>query len=208
MPASALAMKLPRPFASSRRSLFFTVLAGWVLILIAQPCNREPFYLEIGAMVFTFTLAAWVNHLARAPVTSAKDVAIVAGWSLYDVFALASLALVVSSPFAFFLPTHCYTDRARASEVLLAGSLHRDDVASNARKLGSVVGSGRGLTFKPHMRAVAGLVTDDGAIVSIGADPPVVFLLTPAFVGESIVWSCAGFPQKLAPASCTKLKRE
>jgi hypothetical protein len=51
-------------------------------------------------------------------------------------------------------------------------------------------------------RAVAGHVSTDGVIVAIGADPPVVIVLSPHFADGSVKWECRGYPKMVAPMSC------
>ena len=196
-------LKGARPLAGSHWSLPAVLLVVGVLLLLAQPCKRGPYYVEYIAIAVTVCLALWSNHVARAPVQSAHGAALIVGRALYDFVLLVGLLLLVSFPIAIFLPAYqCYTDRARASEVLLMGSFMRAEIEARAAKLGTLTGAGRGLEITPTGRTRAELVANDGVIVVVGEDPPVVFMLSPTLSGGAVIWKCLGFPEKAVPMTC------
>jgi hypothetical protein len=116
---------------------------------------------------------------------------------------LLAAVILASIPLVFVMPaSQCYTDRAKAAEVFLVGSMLREEVEKNALGHRTLVGSGRGIAFRPAGRAKWGVVTNEGQIVVVGDDPPVVFTFTPALVDGSVTWTCRGIPAKFAPKPC------
>jgi hypothetical protein len=123
------ALKKARPLAGAHWSLTATLTLIGLVLLFYQPCNRGPYYVEYITTAVSVCLVLWSNHVVNAPVQSVRSAAAIVGRSLYDLIALAGLVLLASFPIAVFVPAYqCYTDRARASEVLLAGSGLRSDV--------------------------------------------------------------------------------
>ena len=197
------ALKKARPLAGAHWSLPVALILIGLILLFSQPCKRGPYYVEYVAVAMSVCLVLWSHHIVKAPVQSVRSAAAIAGRSLYDLIALMGLLLLASFPVALFVPTyHCFTDRTRASEVLLAGSTLRTEIEANAAKLGALEGAGRGVEFMPSERARAGLVTNDGVIVVVGEDPAVVFMLSPTLSGGAVSWKCRGFPEKLVPTMC------
>lgn len=203
MSAIAGAILRVRPLSSAHWSLSAALVGVALIFWVAEPCKIGPFYLEAVAATVAVCLVVWANHVAAAPLLSAKAVATVVARSLYDVFGLFVLYIVASIPLAIFVPTYqCYTDRAKASEVLLAGSVLRPKIEAWVTEHGSLTGSGRGMSLAQDRRVRGGLVTNDGVIIIAGDDPPVVFILSPALVQGKVEWKCYGYPAKVAPASC------
>jgi type IV pilus assembly protein PilA len=200
---SAFSWKFVRPLPKAHWSLPVFLVASGMLLTLAQPCKRGPYHLEAASLTAFICVVAWANHLANAPIRNVRAAAVVVGHSTWDLVLLVFLMIVASIPFAIFLPAYqCYTDRARASEVLLATSGLRTKVEARTAQLGTTVGSGVGFTFVASGRARAGVVSPDGAIVAIGIDPPVVFLLSPRYADSKVEWKCQGFPTEVVPATC------
>jgi hypothetical protein len=150
-----------------------------------------------------FFVTLWSNHVALAPQASRSRLAALAVHFIRDTALLLVWIVVVGLPIAVVTPTYqCYTDRAKAAEVVLAGSVLRSQVEDAARARGTINGAGANIQFAPSGRVVAGRVTDDGEIVAIGEDPPVVIILSPAYVGGRVSWKCRGFPRKIVPMMC------
>lgn len=191
--------------AGSHWSLTIVLVVFGVILILAQPCKRGPYYVEYITIAVTVCLVLWSNHVARAPVQSARGAALVVGYATYDLVFILGFLLLASFPIAIFLPTYqCYTDRTRASEVLLMSSGMRTEIEARVAKFGTLEGVGRGMEFTPSGRARAGLVTNDGVIVVVGEDPPVVFMLSPTLTGGAVSWKCLGFPEKVAPMTCRR----
>jgi hypothetical protein len=171
----------------------------------AQACTRGPRYLEVIFPAVVACVVLWSNHVARAPVLTARALLTVAGRSIYDLIGLLLLFFAASIPVTMFTGiVDCYTDRSMAAEVLLSGSALRSQVEANAKRAGTIEGSGRGVAFTPTRRARNGLVTSDGTIIVVGDDPPVVFLLAPNLSAGEITWKCRGYPERVAPRMCTE----
>jgi hypothetical protein len=174
------------------------------VLFVAQTCARGPRYLEVIFPTLVACVVLWSNHVARAPLLTARAVLAVAGRSLYDFVGLVVLLFLASIPLTMVTGiVDCYTDRSLAAEVLLSGSILRSEVEANAKRAGTLDGSGRGVSFTPTRRAHTGKVMTDGTIIVIGDDPPVVFLLTPNLSAGAITWKCRGYPERIAPRMCT-----
>jgi hypothetical protein len=192
-----------RPFAHVRWPLAAALVGSLLLLLLGQTCSRGPRYAEVVALALVPCVLLWANHVAMAPIAGLKGLAVLGGRALLDLAALVALFVLLSIPVVLLTPhVSCYTDRSAAAEVLLSGSILRSEVEANAVRLGSVVGAGRGVKFEPTSRAPSGLVTEDGTIITVGEDPPVVFTLTPALTDGKVTWKCRGYPEKVAPGMC------
>lgn len=160
-------------------------------------------YLELVAATVCLVIVVWSNHVAVAPVRTPRAALGIAAKSLKDVLLLLGAVVLASLVLAVLAPSgHCSTDRAKAAEVHLVGSILRDDIGKNALARRTLVGAGRGVVFQPAGHAKWGLVTNEGQIVVAGDAPPVVFTFTPALVDGNVTWTCSGFPAKFVPKSC------
>jgi hypothetical protein len=179
------------------------VVAVLLFVLFGQPCRDAPFYLEVVAASLFVAIVLWTNHLAVAPVRTPRDVLAIAAGASKDAVLLIGAVVLAAVPLAVVTPAYqCYTDRAKAAEVVLAGASLRSEVEKNALARQTLAGSGSGVEFRPSGRVRWGMVTAEGQIVVVGDDPPVVFTFTPALVGGSITWTCHGFPTRFAPKMC------
>jgi Tfp pilus assembly major pilin PilA len=201
--AAALSISAFRPLRSAHWTLPALLVAVFLVLFWGRPCRDGPLYLEAVAATLFFAVVAWSNHIALAPVRTHRDALAVVAGSLKDILLLLVAFVLASIPLALVMPAYqCYTDRAKAAEVVLAGSGLREEVERNALAQRTLSGSGRGIEFRPSGRAKWGLVTNEGQIVVVGDDPAVVFTLTPTLVGGSVTWTCRGFPTKFAPKLC------
>jgi hypothetical protein len=201
--AAALRLSALRPLRSAHWILPVLLVAGPLALLIAKPCREGPFYLDVFVATSFLIAVVWANHVAVAPVRTWRSALAVTAGSLKDFLLLLVALILLSIPVAILMPAYqCYTDRAKAAEVILAGAALRAEVEKKALAQRSLTGSGRGVVFPPSGRAQWGLVTDQGQIVVVGEDPPVAFTLTPSLEGGSISWTCRGFPEKFAPKLC------
>ena len=192
-----------RPLAGAHWSLLALLMLAGVVSVFSVSCARAPHYFAAVVLAVAVCLVLWCNHLAKAPLRSGKAIAMFAARSTYDILALLVLFVVVCVPLAAMLPAGgCYTDRARAAEILLAASSLRAEIAAKAMEAGSVRGAGRGLVLAPPGRVRVGVVTDDGVIVLAAEDPAVVFMLSPALADGKVSWVCKGFPERLVPLTC------
>lgn len=192
-----------RPLRSAHWALPVAVVAGLLLVFWGRPCREGPYYPEVIACTLFLTIVVWANHLGAAPIRSLGGVGGLATACLKDFALLLGASILASVPLAIITPAYqCYTDRAKGAEVVLAGSSLRLAIEQNALSRNTLVGAGRGVEFRPNSRARWGAVTNDGQIVVVGEDPPVVFTLTPTLVDGSVTWTCRGFPRKFAPMVC------
>lgn len=179
------------------------LVTGLLTVFWGRPCRDGPLYPEAIAATLFFAIVVWCNHLAVAPTRTSRDAIAIVSGALKDIFLLLAAFLVASIPLVVVMPAYqCYTDRAKAAEVVLAGSVLREEIERNAVAKQTLSGAGRGIEFRPSGRAKWGLVTNEGQIVVVGDDPAVVFTLTPTLVGGSVTWECRGFPTKFAPKPC------
>jgi len=129
-------------------------------------------------------------------------------------FTLIELMLVVAIIgilVALALPAYRdFTMRSKVSELVLAASKFRVDVADKSQQDGGVLASaGAGLTVVPVGKISGGSVTDGGVITiagsvaTIGMD--ISITLTPTMHSSGVItWVCSTDPttQKYVPANC------
>jgi hypothetical protein len=194
---------LLRPLAEAHWSLPCLVVITGLALTFAQPCRSGPYYAEVAWAVLVACIVLWTNHVRRAPLNGLRVALRVLTGAAVDGAKLLLIWFLAAFPLAVITPTYqCYTDRAKAAEVLLAGVSMRDEVAANVQATGTTTGAGRGIRFTPTGRVGAGFVSEDGNVVLIGSDPPVAFLMTPSLKQGAVTWRCQGFPEKSVPMMC------
>lgn len=102
-----------------------------------------------------------------------------------------------------------YTNRAKVSEMILAGADAKIYIAEYAQANGSLINSGSGLSINTSGKNVgSGSVSADGVITvtgsGIGTGTQPTLTLTPTLDETTgvVTWVCSGSPSKLMPASC------
>jgi type IV pilus assembly protein PilA len=195
--------KLRRPFVCAHWSLLAVATAVWEFLLIGQPCRESPLYLETSFATITVCVALWVNHLRFTGIGGFRSVGNILAGAAYDLALLALWIIVVALPISLLTPTYqCYTNRAKVSELVLAGSVLRNEIGQRAMQNKTMSNSGAGIVVPIEGRTKGGVVTVDGTIVVAGDDPPAVIIFTPSLIDGKIEWKCRGFPARVVPMSC------
>lgn len=192
-----------RPLQTAHWSLPFVIVGAALLLAFAQPCREGPWYPELMWALLSSSFVLWANHLAVAPVLVLKQLVQILIGCCKDALLLLLWFVLAGIPLAIVTPAYqCYTPRAKVSEVVMAASAVRSQVEDIVRTRGKLDDSGRGIEFRPSGRTVAGFVTRDGEVIAIGDDPPVVIVLRPTLIENSVKWECHGYPEKIVPTSC------
>ena len=132
--------------------------------------------------------------------------------SLQKGFTLIELMIVVAIIgilAAVALPAYQdYTIRAKVTELMLVASGFRTSITEKYQTDGTLLSAGSGLTVTLAGKLAGGSVSDNGIIIVAGSATGtsvgtiVTITLTPSVSGGTLVWSCAGSPQKYLPSSC------
>ena len=126
------------------------------------------------------------------------------GFTLIELMIVVAIIGILA---AIALPAYQdYTNRAKASEVILAASSARTCVTEIYQSNGTIDAA---MNFcQPDNDDLPGIISAftvvDGVIqvTSDEFDPDVVVTMRPTESGGTLTWACTGTPEKWMPASC------
>jgi type IV pilus assembly protein PilA len=131
------------------------------------------------------------------------------GFTLIELMIVVAIIGILA---AVALPAYSdYSNRAKVSEMILAGADAKINIAEFSQVNGTLLNSGSGLLIGTGGKNVAaassvtkasGLITVIGSGIGSGTQPTLT--LTPSLDSASgvVTWVCGGTPAKLMPASC------
>lgn len=174
-----------------------------LVLLLSVPCSRDPSYLGVAAGTSLLATIAWSNHVGLAPIRSAAAFRALLIACVRDLFLMLLWIGLGILPVLISMPAYqCYTDRAKAAEIVVSAGSSRTAIEQNLLRTGTLVGSGSGVRVQQGGRIKFGLVTSDGVIIAGSDDPAFVVTLTPSIVQGTVTWVCRGYPAQHAPLSC------
>lgn len=178
----------------------------FLLFLISNPCGSDLPIFEIWLVTATAVpiIFAWSISIREGLEPKGfKNISLLFGKGLLSLIYALGLTILISLPFAIFMPAYqCYNDRAKNTEIIASVLAAKSEITNIIESSDNQPYDFSAISKFEHERIDYFQITKDGQILVHSTDPDFTIYLIPTIDNGQINWACKAFPVKKAPANC------